>query len=97
MHLYMKQTQQQLPDEGRTDDPAPPPSSSAVLLLLKTVADTTLRLFVPSVGGTVIGLIIDNVYGTKPWGTVIGVTGGTLLAFGLVYMQVKKINRESNR
>lgn len=87
----MKQTQQP------KDDPAPAPSRSTVLLLLKTVADTTLRLFVPSVGGTVIGLIIDNTYDTKPWGTVVGVTGGTLLAFMLVYVQIKKINQESNR
>lgn len=87
----MKQTQQP------KDDPAPAPSRSTAILLIKTVADTTLRLFVPSVGGTVIGVIIDNIYDTKPWGTVVGVIGGALLAFMLVYMQIKKINRESNR
>lgn len=75
----------------KDDDKPSAPSPSIVLLLLSTVADTTLRLFVPSVGGTVLGLFADTILETKPWFTVIGVTFGTALAFWLVYDQIKKV------
>ena len=87
----MKQTQP-------SDDPAPRTASrSTVLLLLGTMGDTSLRLFVPTIGGTALGLWIDNNFATKPWATVIGVTIGTVLAISLVHMQLKKVNREQKK
>lgn len=62
-----------------------------------TLIDTSARLFIPSVGGTVGGLWLDLRIGTKPWFTIIGVLLGTLVAFSLVYLQIKAINKEKPR
>lgn len=59
--------------------------------------DTSTRLFVPSVGGTVLGLWADNSWGTKPWLTLVGVTVGTIIAFLLVYLQLKGIKKDDQR
>lgn len=91
LHLYMNKTQQ-----PQHDDPAPSiPRRSTVILMLATMADTTWRLFVPTIGGTVLGLVVDTQLATKPWYTAVGVTVGTVLAFTLVYIQVKRINRDN--
>ena len=68
------------------------PTASTVLLLLGTVGDTTWRLFIPAIGGTVLGLWVDNTYDTTPWATVIGVLVGCAVAVSLVYMQVRKVS-----
>ncbi len=60
-----------------------------------TLLDTSARLFVPSVGGTALGLWLDITNNTKPWFTIGGVTLGTIIAFGLVYAQIKTINKET--
>lgn len=67
--------------------------SSLGLLFL----DTSTRLFVPSVGGTVLGLWADKSWGTKPWGTIAGVTLGSIIAFLLVYLQLKAVKKENQR
>jgi hypothetical protein len=59
--------------------------------------DTSTRLFVPSVGGTVLGLWADNAWDTKPWFTLIGVTLGTAIAFLLIYIQLKGIKKDDQR
>ncbi len=69
------------------------PSSATVLLLFGTIADTTWRLFVPTLLGVIIGLMVDNHFATKPWFTVVGVIAGALLAFELVYLQMKGIKK----
>lgn len=74
-------------------DTSSAPSYSSTVLILGTVADTTWRLFVPTIGGTIIGIIIDNIYGTKPWATIIGVSVGTALSIGLIYLQIRKVQK----
>lgn len=69
------------------------PSPATVLLLFGTIADTTWRLFVPTLLGVIVGLMIDNHFATKPWFTIIGVGVGALLAFALVYSQMKGIKK----
>lgn len=59
--------------------------------------DTSARLFVPAIGGTILGLWADNSWGTKPWLTLVGVTVGTVVAFLLVYMQLKSVKKDSQR
>lgn len=54
-----------------------------------TLADTTMRLFIPSVGGTVVGIWLDRTIGSRPWFTIVGVIVGAAIAFGLVYLQIK--------
>ncbi|HSH55335.1 MAG TPA: AtpZ/AtpI family protein [Candidatus Limnocylindrales bacterium] len=62
-----------------------------------TLIDTSARLFIPSVGGTVAGLWLDLRLDTKPWFTISGVVLGTILAFSLVYLQIKLINKDTAR
>jgi hypothetical protein len=70
-----------------------PPDSSTVILLLLTLADTTWRLFVPSVGLTIAGLLLDKQFGTKPWLMITGVILGVLIAILLIRMQLKKVEK----
>lgn len=67
-----------------------PPKQSTVLLLL-TIADTTWRTFIPTVGFTVLGLVVDKLLGTKPWLMILGIIAGTALAVWLVRQQMKKV------
>jgi F0F1-type ATP synthase assembly protein I len=68
------------------------PASVSILFL-----DTSTRLFVPSVGGTVLGVWADNSWGAKPWMTLIGVSLGTVIAFSLVYLQIKSIKNDDQK
>ncbi len=71
-----------------------PENTLGVRAVLLSILDTSTRLFVPSVGGTVAGLWIDVSYDTRPWFTIIGVILGTLLAIFLVYAQIRAIDKE---
>lgn len=55
------------------------------------IADTTARLFVPTIGGTILGLWADHTWGTKPWMTITGVVFGAVIAFLLVNAQLRSI------
>ena len=74
-------------------DTSSAPSSTTLNLILGTVADTTWRLFVPTIGGTIIGIWIDSSFDTKPWATIIGVTVGTAASLGLIYLQIRKVQK----
>lgn len=69
-----------------------PMNARSVWLLL---VDTTTRLFVPSVGGTVLGLWVDKKTDNTPLFTILGVTLGTTIALWLVYMQLREAERRS--
>lgn len=73
------------------DDHHEPPKTSTVILML-TIADTTWRLFIPSVGLTILGLVLDKQFGTKPWLMIAGIVVGAAIAYLLVRMQIKKVN-----
>jgi hypothetical protein len=75
------------------DDKKPtPPEKSTVILLLGTIGDTTWRMFIPTIGLTVLGLLADKQFHTTPWIMVVGIILGTLLAAALVRRQIKKVN-----
>lgn len=74
-----------------SDDSSSGPNLGTAMILLKTVADTTWRLFVPTVGLTALGVTIDNVFDTKPWLSVVCVVVGAALSFMLVLQQLKKV------
>lgn len=80
--------------EQPANDSAKVPNRSTALLLFSTLVDTTWRLFVPPIGLTVLGVIGDNHWSTKPWLTVIGVIAGTVLAFVLTFQQLKKVKSQ---
>ena len=67
------------------------PSAKDALVIFGTIADTTWRLFVPTLGGVVFGLWLDNTYGYKPLATIIGVICGTILSLYLVYRQLQGV------
>lgn len=64
-----------------------------VRVLLGTIGDTTWRMFVPSVGLTLLGVWADSQFGTKPWLMALGVVFGFLGAFLLVKKQVVGIKK----
>ncbi|HBH77325.1 TPA: hypothetical protein DDX46_01095 [Candidatus Saccharibacteria bacterium] len=76
-----------------SDDKPTPPEKTTVVLLLGTIGDTTWRMFVPTVGLTILGVIGDNMFATKPWLTVGGIIIGIIGAALLVRRQLKGIKK----
>jgi hypothetical protein len=70
-----------------------PPDTSTVVLLLGTIGDTTWRMFVPTIGLTVLGLLADKWLGTTPWLMTLGIILGTLGAYALVRRQIKGVRK----
>ncbi|MFZ2125072.1 MAG: hypothetical protein WA087_00765 [Candidatus Saccharimonadales bacterium] len=68
------------------------PQSAAILLLL-TVADTTWRMFLPTVGGAIVGIILDNTYGTVAKWTVALIAAGIAITTLLIILQFRKLKR----
>ena len=67
-----------------------PPSRSTVVLLFTIAADTTWRMFVPIIGGTALGVWVDNTYASKPWATIVCIAVGVVIATLLVRNQLKR-------
>ncbi|HSW77561.1 MAG TPA: AtpZ/AtpI family protein [Candidatus Chromulinivoraceae bacterium] len=71
-----------------------PPDTSTVVLLLGTIGDTTWRMFVPTIGLTILGLLADKFFHTTPWIMVTGIVLGAYLAYALVRRQIKKVKQD---
>lgn len=69
------------------------PGQSPVVLLLGTIADTTWRMFVPTVSSIMLGLWADISWGTKPWMTVIGIVVGVGITSLLIKQQLKDVKK----
>ena len=63
-------------------------------VLLGTIGDTTWRMFVPSIGFTLLGVWGDNVFATKPWLMICGVVFGFVMAGVLVKRQIDSTKRK---
>lgn len=63
---------------------------SAVNFMLLTIADTTWRMFVPTVGLMGLGYWADGQLGTWPWLFIAGVVVGFAIA-GLLIMQQLRV------
>lgn len=73
-----------------TDQPAKPHADLSIKYrLAKDVADLTWRMFVPSIAGTVLGVLGDRAFGTKPWLTLTGVIFGFAVVVFLVWQQIR--------
>lgn len=68
--------------------PVSTPKSAGVLLL--DMADTTWRMFIPTIGLLLVGRRLDVRYGTKPWLMLAGVLIGGLIAAWLVKRQLSR-------
>lgn len=71
-----------------------PPVQTATFLL-KDIADTSWRMFVPTIGATILGLVIDKVLHTTPWIMIISILIGCVLAGLLVRAQLNKVKQTS--
>lgn len=69
------------------------PSANDVLVLFGTVADTTWRMFVPTIGGLVLGMWADSAFASKPLLTITGVCIGVAICLGLIYIQLKGVTK----
>lgn len=87
VYKYMSTSQN---DSG---DQKVPPTKSTVVLLLGTIADTTWRMFIPTISLTIAGVYGDKALSTKPWLTVAGIILGATIAGLLVTRQLKKVNK----
>lgn len=77
----------------RDDKLKPPEKSSAALILFATAASTTWRMFVPTLGGTFIGLWLDSVYKTEPWCSIGGLAIGIVVTAVLIKQQYKQVDK----
>ncbi|NTW61573.1 AtpZ/AtpI family protein [Candidatus Saccharibacteria bacterium] len=69
------------------------PRKSAAILLLLTAADTTWRMFVPTLGGTIVGVSMDHFFKTVPVWTAIMVVLGVMLSALLMFLQFKSLRK----
>ena len=77
-----------------SDQKPTPPAKSTVVLLLGTIGDTTWRMFVPTIGLTVLGLLADKQFHTTPWMMIAGIIMGIILAYVLVRRQIKEVQQD---
>lgn len=76
-------------DGSSKETPEPPKDSSTVILLLGTIADTTWRMFVPTLAGIVGGFFLDRHFDTSPWLFAVGTIIGCIIAGLLIKQQLK--------
>ncbi len=74
--------------DGSDEQNTPPESSSTVVFM--AIADTTWRMFVPSIGFTLLGVWLDNKLQTAPWLLFLGIIVGLSVAAWAVKIQLKK-------
>lgn len=73
-----------------SDDKQTPTDKPAAILLFAIVADTTWRMFVPTFGGTAIGLWAESQWHIRPWGGIVGLGIGIIITAFLVRQLYKK-------
>lgn len=76
-------------DGSPKETPEPPKDNSTVILLLGTMADTTWRMFIPSIIGIAGGYFLDEKIGTAPWMFIVGTVLGCTIAGLLIKRQLQ--------
>ncbi len=84
----------QSPDVDKKTMTQPPTMTKAALLLFVTVLDTTWRAFVPTIGGTILGIMLDNTLHTAPLMTTILIIVGFILSALLIILQIRSVRRQ---
>lgn len=79
--------------DSRSAD-ATSPEDIPTKVIFATMADTTWRMFVPTVGFTLLGVWADAQFGAKPWLMFAGVGLGFGFAFLLVKRQYGLLKKE---
>lgn len=84
----------QSPKEDKQTTIQPPPRTKAALLLFSTMLDTTWRAFVPTVGGTFLGISLDGTFHTTPLLTFVMIIVGFLTSALLIVQQLRSVRRQ---
>jgi F0F1-type ATP synthase assembly protein I len=63
------------------------------MLLLVTALDTTWRAFLPTIGGTFLGIWIDHSFSIAPIGTIVFLIVGTFLSIILITKQIRDVRK----
>lgn len=66
---------------------------SASFLLITTIADTTLRIFLPTLSGMWLGTLLDGCLKTKVVFTLILLISGFGIGIILILRQLKKVSK----
>jgi len=66
---------------------------SASMLLLATALDTTWRAFLPTIGGTFLGIGIDHQFNIAPVGTIVCMIVGAALSALLITLQIRGVRK----
>lgn len=77
------------PGTSRTE----PSALSGPIVLLVTALDTTWRAFVPTIGGTFLGIGIDHLFNIAPIGTIVCLIGGFIISTLLIIQQLTSVRR----
>jgi len=70
-------------------------TGNPTLLIASTMLDTTWRMFIPIIGGTVGGVALDNTFATAPLFTILLIIIGTGLAALLIRNQFRNVRKDS--
>lgn len=73
-----------------TDNVPHAPGDSGALALIVGMADTTWRMFVPTLPLIILGDHFDKQFGTKPWLMLLGAVVGGLIATWLIRLQLRR-------
>lgn len=68
--------------------------SGAMMILARTMIGTMWRMFLPTIGLTLLGLWLDNVSGMKMRWLLAGVISGAITSVILVALQIAKIKQQ---
>lgn len=68
--------------------------SGAMMILARTMIGTMWRMFLPTIGLTLLGLWLDNVSGMKMRWLLAGIIFGAIISVILVVLQIAKIKQQ---
>ena len=68
--------------------------SGAMMILARTMIGTMWRMFLPTIGLTLLGLWLDSVSGMKMRWLLAGVISGAIISVILVALQIAKIKQQ---
>ena len=68
--------------------------SGVMMILARTMIGTMWRMFLPTIGLTLLGLWLDNVSGMKMRWLLAGIISGAIISVVLVALQIAKIKQQ---
>lgn len=81
-----------MPPLAESDD-----KSESLMIVFGTVASTTWRMFVPVMGLTLVGYLLDKVFATLPLYVFVGLGLGIVIATLLVVVQYKDAVKQGGK